>query len=125
MISLDWAEELTKALPRRAEYWPGDVIERVTGNHYEVVDIAYGPMSGTFLYEIEAVSDDTYNREWVTGDDLSAQIVEEADRPEPLAVDRPFDPEDIDEVDEKLRAIERAQQQAAEESTTDDSTDDQ
>jgi hypothetical protein len=115
MISQEWAEQLTKALPRRAEYWPDDVIERASTDRYEVVDIAYAPMSETFLYEIKPLSEDDYKREWVVGDNLAARIVEEADRPEPLAVDTPFDPENIDEIDEKLAAFERAQQQRAEE----------
>lgn len=115
MISLDWAEQLTKALPRRAEYWPGDVIERASTDRYEVVDIAYAPMTGTFLYEIESLPEDHYKREWIVGDNLAARIVEEADRPEPLTVDAPFDPENTDEIDERLEAFQRAHQQRAEE----------
>jgi hypothetical protein len=125
MISLDWAEQLTKALPRRAEYWPGDVIERASTDRYEVVDIAYSPQSDTFLYEIESLPEDSYRHEWIVDDDLVADIVEKADRPEPLSVDTPFDPENIDEIDKKLRAFERAQQRAAEENNSDSDVDDQ
>jgi len=120
MISLEWAEQLTKALPRRAEYWPGDVIERPSEDLYEVIDIAYAPQSGTFLYEIEALPDDYYKCEWIEESDLAARIVEEADRPEPLSVDTPFDPDDVDDVEEKLRAIERAQQRRAEQEQSTD-----
>lgn len=117
MISREWAEELTKALPRRAEFWPDDVIERTTGDRYEVVDIAYAPMTGTFLYKIELIDDD-HDSDWVTEHNLSARIVEEADRPEPLAVDQSFDSEVVDDVEKKLQAFERAQQRAAEEMST-------
>lgn len=59
--------------------------------------------------------EDHYKREWIVGDNLAAQIVDEADRLEPLVDDALFDPDNIDEIDEKLEAFERAQQQRAEE----------
>jgi hypothetical protein len=42
-----------------------------------------------------------------------------------LSVDAPFDPENIDEIDEKLRAFERAQQRAAEDNEPDSDHDEQ
>jgi hypothetical protein len=118
MISREWAEELTKALPRRAEYWPDDVIERNTGGCYEVIDIAYAPMTGTFLYKIEPVDANRSRSEWVTSNELTGRIVEKTDRPEPLAVDRSYDPEEIDDIEKKLQSFKKAQQRAAEESST-------
>lgn len=118
MISREWAEQLTKSLPRRAEYWPGDVIERASGDQYEVVDIAYAPKSDTFLYQIESQPEDYYNCEWIVGTELSAQIISETDRPEPLSVDTSFDPEEIDDIDKQLQVFEDAQKRAAEKNTT-------
>ncbi len=54
-----------------------------------------------------------------------ADIVEKADRAKPLSVDAPFDPENIDEINEKLRAFERAQQRAAEDNEPDSDHDEQ
>jgi hypothetical protein len=48
-------EQLTKTLPQKAEYWEGDVLEDGPGNRWKVVDFAYSPLSGEFVYKIEKV----------------------------------------------------------------------
>ena len=115
MIPDKWTEELVRGLPRKADYWIGDVVQDGPGNQWEIVDLAYSPSTDTFLYKVDRKDEPDYAEQggWKTESEVPAvKTVEEADRPEPLAYEFEVDNPDPSEIDKRLDALEAAKRQS-------------